>query len=316
MSDLNEGTTEPFRNHHYFRTLFSSLFGFIAMALIIVSIIVFWLNRTLTDTGQYVKTVAPLVSESDVQNFVVDKASNALIDSQNVPMQVIAAQILGVDQVIGKTDEQLRSDTMQAVKQSFKTAVASPAFATVWTNTNRNIHSNLIAQLGTNTPAIALNFQPIFTGVVDQLGTTKLAFVKDNLRLKTDAGVVILQGKQLDTLRNFYSSLKQAVPVVVGVTILSLLLCVLLSVHHMKTFRRVTLSTGIFTASLAILLGATSLINTGSSDILEQKMVEAIIKAATYNLRISLIIIAVLCIVSSVGSKIYEVVMVRRRVQS
>jgi len=94
------------KRHHYIRTTVSSFFGFIALALIIVSILVVWLDRTLTDSSQYVKTVAPLVTKPDVQNFVVTKASNALLDNDDAPIQDIATKLLPADQVAGKTNPQ------------------------------------------------------------------------------------------------------------------------------------------------------------------------------------------------------------------
>jgi hypothetical protein len=37
------------------------------------SILVVWANRTLTDTATYTQTVAPLVTQPEVQQFVADK---------------------------------------------------------------------------------------------------------------------------------------------------------------------------------------------------------------------------------------------------
>src|SRR5580765_5153003 len=150
--------------HHYVRTLFSSFFGFIALALIIVSILVIWLNRTLTDTGQYVKTVAPLVTKPDVQNFVVDKASSALLDNNDAPIQDIASQLLTPDQIAGKTDEQLKAQVTPIVKDSLRSVVASPAFAVLWKTNNQQIHGQLISQLRSNSQTIQLNFHALNRG--------------------------------------------------------------------------------------------------------------------------------------------------------
>lgn len=312
MTNLNLQTSQPTKQHHYIRAFFSSFFGFIAIALIIISILALWLNRTLTNTDHYVSTVAPLVTEPDVQNFIVDKASNALVDNQNIPIANISAQILGIEQIVGKTDQQLRAQVMPIVKDSFRSVVTSPNFATLWKDTNRNIHSSLITQLATGAPIVGLNFHPLVVGIVDQLGMTKLSFLKNNIQLKNDVGLATIMGKQLDSIRKVYASLKTYTPVVVGVTVLAILLCILISVNRIRTFRRIVTFTGIYTGILAVLLSTTSLIKIHTTDIEEQKMVIALVNAITHELKVGLIIVAVICVVGSIGIKIYEVTMSRR----
>ena len=58
MATATPKTTPQVQKHHYIRTLFSSFFGFIAVGLIITSVLAIWLDATLTNTNQYVNTVA------------------------------------------------------------------------------------------------------------------------------------------------------------------------------------------------------------------------------------------------------------------
>ncbi len=294
--------------HHYIRTIVSSLFGFIALALIIVSILVIWLNRTISSTDQYTKTVAPLVTDPDVQAFVVEKASGALLDNKDAPIQDIAGELLGQAQVAGKTDEQLRAEVTPVVKDSLKTVIAAPGFATLWKANNSAIHAQLISQLKSDSSTIELNFRPLITGTIDELSTTKLGFVKDKLELKDDVGKVTLKEKQLDNVRKVYDYFQKAMLAIIGLAVLALTLCVSISVHHLKTVRRIALLTGIFAGMLTVLLSATSLVKIGGDDVVQQKFAVALVNGVTHDLRISLMVIAILGIGSAIGSKVYSVV--------
>lgn len=309
-SDKINLNTAP--KHHYIRTFFSSVFGFFALSLIIISILVVWLNRTISNTDQYTKTVAPLVTSPDVQNFVVDKASSSVLDNKDAPISDIAKQLLGDAQVAGKTDTELRAEVTPIVKDSLRSVVASPAFANSWKSNNQAIHAQLISQLKSDSSTIELNFHPLITDTVNELGTTKLGFVKDKLDLKDDAGKVTVEGKQLNNVRKVYDYFQKAMLAIIGLAVLSSILCVLISVHHWKTVRRIALSTGIYAGGLAVALSAGSLLKLGD-DVEQQKFVAAIINGVTHDLRISLIITAVLGVGIAAGSKIYSVVQARKQ---
>jgi hypothetical protein len=294
--------------HHYVRTIFSSLFGFFALALIIVSILVVWLDGTISSTSQYTKTVAPLVADPDVQAFVVEKASGALLESKDAPIGDIALGLLGEAQVAGKTDEQLRTEVTPIVKENLKKVIASPAFAELWKANNSAIHAELIKQLKSSSPTIELDFRPLIEGVINELSTTDLAFIKDGIELKDDAGKITLKEKQLDNVRKVYDYFQKAMLAIVGLAVLASALCVIISVHHLKTMRRIALMTGIFAGILAAVLGAASLFKIGGDDLVQQKFAVALINGVTHDLRLSLIVIAVLGIGVAIGSKIYSVV--------
>lgn len=299
--------------HHYIRTLISSLFGSVAASLIILSIVVVWLDRTLTNTDQYVKTVAPLVSEPDVQNFIINETSAALLDNKEAPVQEVALQVLGAEQTAGKTDVQLRAELTIEVKNNVRSVVTSPSFATLWEKSNRDVHGQLISQLTSKSETIKLDFHPVVVGLVDQLGTTKFAFVGDKLELKEEVGVVTVQGDQLDTVHKVYDYFKKAMLAIIACAILAGILAVIISIHHWKTFRRIAMSTGIFSASLAVMLSATSLIRLNGMDAEQQKIAAALVNGITADLRTALIVTAIVCIGGALISKVCVAVASRKK---
>ncbi|MBL8121165.1 hypothetical protein JNM87_00235 [Candidatus Saccharibacteria bacterium] len=307
MANSKTPPTKPVAVRHRVRTFFSSIFGFFALGLIIMSILVVWLDRTLTDTQTYVKTVAPLVTKPGVQNFVVTKASSTLLDNHDAPIRDIASQLLTPEQIAGKTDEQLKAEVTPLVQESLRSVVSSPTFANLWKTNNESIHSQLMTQLQSGSQTLNLDFHPLITGLIDQLGTTKLSFVKDKLDIPADAGKVKLEGRQLENVRRVYDYFKKAMLAILVCAALSVGLCVLISVHHLKTIRRIALLTGIFCGVLAALLGATSLIRTGSSEV-DNAFARTLVDGITHDLRLSLIVIAVLGIGGAVASKLYSVI--------
>lgn len=313
MPDVNKAKLGPTPTHHYVRTVFASLFGFFAVALIIVGILVVWLNSTISNTSQYTKTVSPLAADPDVQAFVVSKASSSLLDGKDAPIRDITKELFGESQVAEKTNEQLRALAAPLVQSSLKTVISSPAFATLWEANNKSVHEQLIRQLKSNSPTIQLNFQPLITGTINELVTTKLGFVKDKLEIKDTTGIVTIEGDQLTTFRKSYNNFQKALLAIITLAILFTALCIIISVHHLKTVRRIALMTGIFAGVLAALLSASSLIAVGGNDVLQQKFVAALFNGVTHDLRIGLVVIAIIGIGGAIASKIYDAIDVKKQ---
>lgn len=334
-SSVPKTETTATKTKHVLRTTASGLLGSIALSLIIASIMVLWLSNTLTNTDQYVKTVSSLASNKDIQAFVVDQAADGLLSqgddkgqvqqpqqpgqpqplmtpTQNndhdagAPIRDIASQLLPADQVAGKTDEQLKQQVMPIVKDSLQSVVSSPAFASLWETNNRSIHASLISQLNSNAPTLNLDFHPVIVGAVSELGTTKLAFIKDKLELKDDMGKIKLEGDQLNNVRDVYHAFKTSTVAILVAALVTAALAIAISVHHVKTARRIALLTGVIAAVMAAALSATSLIKV-DSDPVQQKFSVALVDHLTHDLRITLIIIAIIGIGGAIASKVYSV---------
>lgn len=317
-------STAPKRTHHYVRTPLASLLGFIAVGLIMTSIVLIWLGRTVTDTGTYVNTVGSLVGKPAVQDFAVEQVSSALLNShdeqgtdpksqsdQSRQLREMTVKLLGKAQVAGKTDEQLRAQLQPVVETEVRKVVSSSAFAELWRTNNRAIHDQLIAQLKGDSSTITLNFRPLITGIFDELSKTKLSFVKDDFELPKDAGVVKLQDVQLSPVRRVYNAVTLVMVLAVLLAVLATAACVWVSVHHWKTLRRVLLLSGVYAAVLALLLGAPALIK-GTTDDVQQRMVFTVVDSLTSQLRLMLVVVAVLLIGGVLGYKLYGLYRARK----
>lgn len=296
-------TPTPVKEHHYFRSIGSSLFAIIGLFLLILSIFVFWLNSSLTNTNQFMAIVGPLVTKTEVQDFVATKATSALLENKDAPIRDISQQILGEPATIGKTDDQLRAEITPIIQDNLKLVLGSEAFENLWQTSLRSVHSQLVTQLSSNSSNLVLNLQPIITGAVDQLSSTDLAFIKDKLEIKEEVGVVTISGEQLQSMRDFYNSFKNSVFVLIAIAIVFLTLSVVVAAHRLNTFRRLVIAISAISLSFVIVISLLPNIKIGSvTDINQQEFIVVLFGSITNSLRIVLIVVAIVSALAVLAS--------------
>lgn len=297
----NKNTNTP--KAHRVRTVFASLFGILAVFLILSSVISVWLNRTLTDTPTYVAVVSPLATKPDIQNFIAKKASEAL--AKNVPPQEAAVALLPPE-ALQQTPEQINAQLQPIVYNNVLKVISSPTFATIWTQANQTAHSSLVNQLNSDNDQLNLNLNPVIVAVTQQLGTTGLAPVASDIEITPDMGQVSLQGTGIAKAHSYYKLFKRSTIVVIVAALLSLLVSILLSVHHLKTIRRILISTGLMLLLLAASIQAPSIIAIKLTDVETQKALVVIMQSIFHNLQVASLIGGLGCIVVAVGTKVFE----------
>ena len=304
-------TKVPFHQHHYFRTIVASFFGFVALNLIIISILVYWANKTFTNTDNYVKAVSPLVTEPAVQNFIADKVALLLLDSKDASPQDLGTQILGAQAVVGKSNDQIKAELKPVIKESVRSIVSSNEFASLWTTTNRNAHMQLVNSLKNNYDNVTLDLHPIVVGVVDQLSRTKLAPIKDKLKIESETGKVTFNKNdwlsQLPLVQEEYNNITKLLPVLLVLTTVFTALSIIISVNHLKTLRRITFFTGLSTGLWAIALNIPSFVKLKGNDDTSRQLAKAIVSTVFHSLETSLIVISVTCLTIAFCTKIYSV---------
>jgi hypothetical protein len=308
MPDKNNNTPPTdttTSTHHPARTFFASLFGFFAVLLIMSSIISIWMNRTLTDTNTFVAVIAPLATKPEVQNFVAQKASEQLV--KNAPTQELSNVLLPEGtRASAETDAQLKALLQPIIYNNVLKIVASPTFAAVWKDTNQTAHAALVSQLSNDSGNLSLDLNPLITDVVSQLKTTDLAQVSDQITVSPDAGKVNLQNSGIDKAHSYYTAFKRSTIVVVIAALICTGAAIALSVHHLKTVRRILLGTGVAALLLAGSIQVPSLVAIKLTDASSQKVVVVIIQSLFHNLQIASLITGVVCITVAIGIKVYE----------
>lgn len=305
-------TAQTVPKSHKVRTLFAGLTGTIAVSLILLSIMVIWLNRTLTDTTTYVNTVAPLVTKPVIQNFIAQKVSDQILTSVS-PLDLAQALLPANQLTNASVDPQLVSELQAIINTDVLRIVGSTSFAALWKDTNRTVHASLASQLAAgNSDTIVLDLTPTITGVVDQLKTTQLQPVAEHMDIPAGAGKISISDSKIVKYHQYYQWFQEGTVAIVIVAVLFLVLAVRLSMYHSKTLRRVLVGVGTVVLLQALILWLPSVAPLPVPDKATLDLARAIEAVIFHNLFIASLAVGVLCITLAIGSKLYEVIIARR----
>ncbi len=298
----------PQKSHHI-RTFFAGLAGTLAISLILLSIMVVWLNRTLTDTATYVSTVAPLASKPAIQTFVASKISMQIV--QSAPQQDIAVALLPASSITpATTPDQLQAMLMSVVTTNVMQIVESPKFAELWKSTNQSLHASLVAQLNSApSDQLTLDMTPTLSGVVDLLKSTQLAPVADQMNIAPGSGVVTMKNSKIVQFHQYYVWFKDGTIVIVVLALVLAVAAVLLSVHHNKILRRILLGVGVVALVEAAFLWLPSVAPIPAPDRATLDAARAMEQVIVQNLLVANLVIGIVCILAALGSKLYEKLM-------
>lgn len=158
----------------------------LACVLAALSVTSVWASRVLSDTDQYVETVAPIADDPAVQAAIADEVTVAIMDNLEIDtltedaLQVLAEQE-NMPPRVADALPALAVPLSQGI-ESFthsqaERLLASPAFATVWDEVNRVAHTQVVNLLEGNEggavsaqdDTITLNLGPVIEQVKERL---------------------------------------------------------------------------------------------------------------------------------------------------
>lgn len=158
----------------------------LACVLAPLSVTSVWASTVLSDTDQYVETVAPIADDPDVQAAIADEVTVAIMD--NLDIDALTQEALGVlaeqDNMPPRVADALPALAVplsQGIENfthsQAERLLASPAFETVWDEVNRVAHTQVVALLEGNEggavsaqdDTITLNLGPIIEQVKERL---------------------------------------------------------------------------------------------------------------------------------------------------
>lgn len=302
------------KQHHYLRSFLSLALGFLAVNLIILGILAWWLSSTLTNTDKFVSAVAPLSENSDIQKFVAKEVGRNILDAAEVPVRDFAGQLLPNENLATQSEQQIRSTIEPIIEESVQKVVQSPVFGQLWKQGITAAHSGFVSQLENNNQKSEINLKPVAEGIINELSATRLAFIKDKLdlekfELKIDLSKTLENGNkntgQIDQIRSYYEMSKSAILIIFALAVGLAILSITIASHHLKTFRRIAILTGVFTIILALALQASSS-GIGSLDDVQQKAIAATLNTITQPLRNVLLLIGGVSLAAGVATKLYE----------
>lgn len=229
----------------------------LASLLIPVSVVSAWAIRTVTNTDQYVTTMAPLARNQLIIDHLADKTTDALFSSHVIQKKVTGLLPAKAKPLVVPITNQVKSYAHGLALKFFE----SPAFGKLWDGLNRHTHEAVVDIMeGKTGPildrvskngAIVVNVVPALNTIVtelDQRGVTLFNPVKA-ISTQADKGlsITIVNKDQIDKYSALFNTIVElgwAVPVtalVIGV------LSIAVAVERRKALLRVSLGVSIVT---------------------------------------------------------------------
>lgn len=127
----------------------------LAVLLLAPALAGWWVRTTVTDTDDYVATVAPLAEQAEVQETVVEVVTDLVLSQLDrvelLPGLARALERQGIPPALARVvvllREPLRDRTAQRVEAVAARVVTSDAFASGWRTANATAHARLVAVL-------------------------------------------------------------------------------------------------------------------------------------------------------------------------
>jgi hypothetical protein len=250
------------RRGHLPRRISAWVLLVLAAILIPISVISVWAIRTVTDTNQYVETMAPLARNPVIQQGLAKRTTDELFSHINVQQKVTQALPKAAKPLVAPVVTQVQTYVQGLALKVFE----SERFAQLWDTLNRHSHDAVINTLtGKQTPLqqklakggqIALNLSPALNNVISNLDARGITFF-DPLRTISNQSVTFTvvskqQVSKFSGLFNLVVKLKWIIPVI---ALVLAILAVALALERRKTLVR--LAVGVALMSLLV-LGALS----------------------------------------------------------
>ncbi len=234
----------------------------LASLLIPVSVISVWAIRTVTNTDQYVATMAPLARNSIIVDHLAAKATDELFSTHIVQDKVTAALPPKAKPIVTPIVAEVHNYVYGLALQVFQ----SPKFGQLWDFLNRHSHDAVVDVLtGKQSPltkklekggAIVVNVTPALNNLITEAnshGVTLFNPLKPILTKGDSLGVTVVSKSQVSKfsgLFNLIVTLKWVIPIV---ALVLGILGIVVAVDHRKTLLR--LAIGVALVTLLLLAG-------------------------------------------------------------
>jgi hypothetical protein len=244
----------------------------LASLLIPISVISVWAIRTVTNTDQYVATMAPLARNQIIVQHLAAKATDALFSTHVVQDKVTAALPPKAKPIVTPIVNQVHGYVEGLALKFFE----SPQFGKLWDTLNRHTHDAVVDVLtGKQSPltqklekggGIVVNVTPALNKIIDKAnaqGVTLFNPLKAVLTQGNKLGLTVVSKSQVSKftgLFNLIVKLKWAVP---AIALALAALGIAIAVQRRKTLLRMAIGVALVTMVLlaGLSLGRITFVN-------------------------------------------------------
>jgi hypothetical protein len=215
--------------HDWWRAPLATIAIVLGCVLAPISVLGVWAGNQVTNTGQYVANMAPLISEPPIQQALSAKITAAITKQLNVKGletqatdQLDRAHLPGVSSLLQNFSGPISAGIDGAIGSAVTRVVASPAMARLWTQANRTAHAGLVKVLsgqGNSSVSVidgqvTISLGPFIAQAKQELGQRGLTVV-DKLP-PVNPTIALFEAPDLSKARSAYrlvSTLKWVLPI-------------------------------------------------------------------------------------------------------
>ena len=240
--------------------------------LIPISVISVWAIRTVTNTDQYVATLAPMARNPVIVEHLAQKATDELFSTHIVQDKVTAALPAKAKPIVTPIVAQVHNYVYGLALKVF----SSPSFGQLWDSLNRHTHDAVIDVLtGKQSPrvqnlekggGIVVNVTPALDNLISEAnskGVTLFNPLRPILTTGDKLGVTVVSRSQVSKFTGLFNvivTLKWVIPVV---ALVLGILGIVIAVDHRKTLLRMAVGVALVTMFLlaGLSLGRITFVN-------------------------------------------------------
>jgi len=248
----------------------------LASLLIPISVISVWAIRTVTNTDQYVATMAPLARNQVIVEHLATKATDALFSTHVVQNKVTAALPPAAKPIVTPIVNQVQNYVNGLALKFFE----SPKFGQLWDTLNRHTHDAVVDVLtGKQSPltkklekggGIVVNVTPALNNIIDKAnakGVTLFNPLKPILTTGDKLGVTVVSKSQVSQFTGLFNLIVKLKWVIPAIALALAALGIGIAVERRKTLLRMAIGVALVTLLLlaGLSLGRITFINQAGS---------------------------------------------------
>jgi hypothetical protein len=248
---------------HRVRSLVAAVLVVVGCLLAPLGVVAAWTADTVGDTDRYVATVAPLASHPDIQHAVANRVTSAVMDHLDLTALlsgVAPAQRPLLEKALGALGGSLEDAVRAFVHDKAQSVAASDAFAGIWKDANRRVHSTMNKALtGSGGGAVRLDDGAVTLDVGPVVDQVKGRLVDDGMTVagkipELQTSITLLRSDDLDTYKTYFRLLQLAGTWLPFVAVILVAAGVLLAGRRRRALVTGALGTAAATALLGIAL--------------------------------------------------------------
>jgi hypothetical protein len=281
------GTTEPKRPRaRRTRGVIAWILVVLASLLIPIAVMAGWAIRTITDTNQYVATMAPLARNEVIVNHLANKATDALFSTHTVRDKVTAELPPKAKPIVTPIVNTVHDYVHNVALKVFE----SPKFGQLWDTLNRHTHQAVVdvltgkqsaaAQRIEQGGAIVLKVTPALNMIADQLNARGITVFNPVKTITNQSGVyvTVVSKDQVSKFSGFFNLVVKLRWIIPVVALVLAAIGIAIAVNRRKTLLRMAIGVGLVTLLFlaALSLGRVTFLNTASSHHLDTGVAAAV----------------------------------------